>query len=216
MWDTQITDERDANRDWNTIWVSRSRRDAEGWTVEMAIPFRSLRYRGSGPQVWGINIRRNVRWKNELVVPQPGAAAVRRARDPAAVAGGARWSASKRRPPALNLDIKPYAVGTVTADRAVDPAFENDLDGNAGFDLKYVLTQSLTADFTYRTDFAQVEDDDLQVNLTRFNLFFPEKREFFLEGQGIFAFGGAQTTSTTGTRACRRTRRCCSSAGASA
>ena len=77
--------------------------------------------------------------------------------------------------------------------------FKNDPDGNAGFDLKYVLAQSLTADFTYRTDFAQVEDDDLQVNLTRFNLFYPEKREFFLEGQGIFAFGGAQTTSTTGT-----------------
>ena len=71
MWDTQITDERDANRDWNTIWVSRSRRDDEGWTVEMAIPFRSLRYRGSGPQVWGINIRRNVRWKNELSYLSP-------------------------------------------------------------------------------------------------------------------------------------------------
>jgi hypothetical protein len=65
--------------------------------------------------------------------------------------------------------------------------------------MKYVMTQSLSADLTYRTDFAQVEDDDLQVNLTRFNLFFPEKREFFLEGRGIFAFGGAQTSSTTGT-----------------
>lgn len=54
-WDTQITDERDANRDWNTVWVPRSRRDPDGWTVEMAIPFRSLRYRGSGPQIWGIN-----------------------------------------------------------------------------------------------------------------------------------------------------------------
>jgi hypothetical protein len=66
MWDSQLTDERETNRDWNTIWVSRSRRDDDGWTVEMAIPFRSLRYHGSGPQVWGINIRRNVRWKNEL------------------------------------------------------------------------------------------------------------------------------------------------------
>jgi Domain of unknown function (DUF5916) len=198
MWDTQITDERDANRDWNTIWVSRSRRDDEGWSVEMAIPFRSLRYRGSGPQVWGINIRRNVRWKNELsylspVPRQYGARGILRLSQAATLVG------LEAPPTALNLDIKPYALGSVTADRAQDPTFTSDPDGNAGFDLKYVLAQSLTADFTYRTDFAQVEDDDVQVNLTRFNLFYPEKREFFLEGQGIFAFGGAQTTSTTGT-----------------
>jgi hypothetical protein len=198
VWDSQITDERDANRDWNTIWVSRSRRDDEGWTVEMAIPFRSLRYHGSGVQSWGINIRRNVRWKNELsylspVPRQYGARGILRLSQAATLAG------LEAPPKALNLDLKPYAVGSVTADRTVDPTFSNELDGNAGFDLKYVVTQSLTADFTYRTDFAQVEDDDLQVNLTRFNLFFPEKREFFLEGQGIFAFGGAQTTSTTGT-----------------
>ena len=68
----QITDERDINRDWNTIWdVAQPRVTSEGWTVEMAIPFRSLRYRGGGPQVWGINIRRNVRWKNELSYLSP-------------------------------------------------------------------------------------------------------------------------------------------------
>jgi Domain of unknown function (DUF5916)/Carbohydrate family 9 binding domain-like len=198
LWDSQITDERDANRDWNTVWVSRSRRDDEGWTVEIAIPFRSLRYRGSGPQVWGINIRRNVRWKNELsylspVPRQYGARGILRLSQAATLVG------LEAPPTALNLELRPYALGSVTADRAQDPAFKNDPDGNAGFDLKYVLAQRLTADFTYRTDFAQVEDDDLQVNLTRFNLFYPEKREFFLEGQGIFAFGGAQTTSTTGT-----------------
>jgi hypothetical protein len=197
MWDTQITDESGTNRDWNTIWISRSTRDAEGWTVEMAIPFRSLRYRGSGPQVWGLNIRRNVRWKNELsylspVPRQYGARGILRLSMAATLVG------LDAPPGGLNLEIKPYAVGSVTADRAVDPAFANDPDGDAGVDLKYVMTQSLTADLTYRTDFAQVEDDDLQVNLTRFNLFFPEKRDFFLEGQGIFAFGGAQTTSTTG------------------
>jgi hypothetical protein len=198
MWDSQITDERDANRDWNTIWVSRARRDDEGWTVEIAIPFRSLRYRGSGPQVWGINIRRNVRWKNELsyVSPVPrqyGARGILRLSQAATLIG------LEAPPSALNLDLKPYALGSVAADRARDPSFNNDADGNAGFDLKYVVAQRLTADFTYRTDFSQVEDDDVQVNLTRFNLFYPEKREFFLEGQGIFAFGGAQTTSTTGT-----------------
>jgi hypothetical protein len=139
-----------------------------------------------------------VRWKNELsylsAVPRLyGARGILRLSQAATLVG------LEVPPKALNLDIKPYAAAAVTADRTVDPAFTNDGDGNAGFDLKYVPTQSLAADLTYRTDFAQVEDDDLQVNLTRFNLFFPEKREFFLEGQGTYAFGGAQTTSTTGT-----------------
>lgn len=197
-WDSQITDERDANRDWNTVWMSRSRRDDQGWTVEIAIPFRSLRYRGSGPQVWGINIRRNVRWKNELSYLSPvprkdGARGILRLSQAATLEG------LVAPPKALNLDLKPYVAGAVTTDRTASPPFTNKRDADAGLDLKYVVTQSLTADLTYRTDFAQVEDDDLQINLTRFNLFFPEKREFFLEGQGIYAFGGAQTTSTTGT-----------------
>ena len=102
-------------------------------------------------------------------------------------------------PKMLNLDIKPYALGAAKADRTLDPTFEADLDGNAGVDVKYGLTRGLTADFTYRTDFAQVEDDDQQVNLTRFSLFFPEKREFFLEGQGIFAFGGVESAPRAGT-----------------
>jgi hypothetical protein len=100
-------------------------------------------------------------------------------------------------PSALNLEIKPYAVATVKAERAAD-VFAEEFEPNAGFDAKYGITQSLVADFTYRTDFAQVEDDDQQVNLTRFNLLYPEKRDFFLEGQGIFAFGGASTTPPTG------------------
>ncbi len=196
-WDTQVTDERDANRDWNTVWRTRSSRDDEGWVVEVAIPFRSLRYRGSGPQTWGINIRRNVRWKNEISFLSPiprtfGLRGILLFSQAATLVG------LETPPVGLNLDVKPYTVGSVVADRAVDPGFSNDLRGNAGLDVKYVFSQSLSADFTYRTDFAQVEDDDLQVNLTRFNPFFPEKREFFLEGRGIFAFGGAETSSTTG------------------
>jgi len=196
-WDTQVTDERDANRDWNTIWRTRSARDPGGWSVELAIPFRSLRYRGSGPQTWGINVRRNVRWKNEISFLNPvprtfGLRGILLFSQAATLVG------LETPPTGLNLDIKPYTAGSVTADRARDPSFANDLDGNAGLDVKYVLSQSLSADLTYRTDFAQVEDDDLQVNLTRFNPFFPEKREFFLEGRGIFAFGGAQTSSTSG------------------
>ena len=87
----------------------------------------------------------------------------------------------------------------------------NDLSGDLGLDVKYGITQNLTADFTYNTDFAQVEADEQQVNLTRFSLFFPEKREFFLENQGMFAFGGAGSV-----RSDRVTRRSCSTAGGSA
>ncbi len=195
-WDTQITDERDANRDWNTVWTYASRRDEQGWTAEMAIPFRSLRYRGSGAQVWGINIRRNVRWKNELSYLSPvprlyGARGILRLSQAATLIG------LEAPPAALNLDLKPYAVANVQADRALDPRLTNEFNPDGGFDLKYGVTQSLTADFTYRTDFAQVEDDDQQVNLTRFTLQYPEKRDFFLESQGMFAFGGVQTGTTT-------------------
>ena len=193
MMDSQVTDERDVNRDWNTVWTSRSRIDEDGWTTEVMIPFRSLRYRSAGPQTWGINIRRTVRWKNEYAYLSPtprseGARGILRFSMAATLVGHeiARGS--------VGLDLKPYALTGARADRAIDPSFRADGDFDMGFDAKYGLTRSLTADFTLHTDFAQVEDDDQQVNLTRFSLFFPEKREFFLEGQGIFAFGGVESS----------------------
>ena len=192
MMDSQVTDERDVNRDWNTVWVSQSRRDDKGWTVEIAIPFRSLRYRTGGAQIWGLNIRRTIRWKNEfaylsLVPRTQGARGILKFSSAATVVGIEAPAA------ALNLDVKPYVVSSVRADRSIDPSFRNEFDPDAGVDVKYGLAKGLTADLTVRTDFAQVEDDDQQVNLTRFSQFFPEKREFFLEGQGIFAFGGVET-----------------------
>ena len=87
-----------------------------------------------------------------------------------------------------SLDVKPYLTSNVTTDR--NAGVSNDPGADVGADVKYGLTQGLSADFTWNTDFAQVEADEQQVNLTRFSLFFPEKREFFLEGQGIFTFGG--------------------------
>lgn len=193
MMDSQVTDERDVNRDWNTVWLSRSRLDENGWTTEVMLPFRSLRYRAPGPQVWSLNIRRTIRWKNEYayMVPTPrseGARGILRFSMAATLVG------HEVRPGVLGLEVKPYLLGTARADRVLDPAFDTDLDADAGFDVKYGLTRSLTADFTLHTDFAQVEDDDQQVNLTRFSLFYPEKREFFLEGQGIFAFGGVESS----------------------
>ena len=102
-----------------------------------------------------------------------------------------------------NLDVKPYATSSLTTDRTATPRVANDVDGDVGLDVKYGVTQSLTADVTVNTDFAQVEEDEQQVNLTRFSLFFPEKRDFFLEGQGIFGFGGAGEGRNSGTGTCR-------------
>jgi hypothetical protein len=178
------------NTSWNGVWDVRTGRFEGGWTAEMAIPFKTLRYLGTGPQVWGVNFRRIVKWKNEYsyLTAMPASFgtgnAIGRMGSAGTLIGLETPGQSK------NLEFKPYAVSTVTTDHAAKPAFDNDLDGNAGFDFKYGLTRSLIADVTVNTDFAQVEEDLQQVNLTRFSLFFPEKREFFLEGQGIFAFGG--------------------------
>lgn len=192
--DIQVTDERNENSDWNAVWYTRSTRFDRGWTVEMAIPFKSLRYAGTGPQTWGINVERNVRWKNErsFLSPIP----------PAFSFGGinrfslaATLTGIETPVGAKNLELKPYALAALTTDRRASPPTANDVTGDAGVDLKYGLTRGLTADVTINTDFAQVEVDEEQVNLTRFSLFFPEKRDFFLEGQGVFTFGGRQASA---------------------
>ena len=190
--DGLVTDERNNNNDWNTVWDTRSARFDQGWTVEMMFPFKSLRYREGPVQVWGINIRRGVRWKNEqqFLTPIPASYGFRGVYkfSSAATLVGLETPAQSR-----NFELKPYAISELKTDRAADPALSNDLGGDLGLDAKYGITKSLTADFTVNTDFAQVEQDEQQVNLTRFSLFFPEKRDFFLEGQGVFSFGGASS-----------------------
>jgi hypothetical protein len=96
-------------------------------------------------------------------------------------------------PGAKNVDIKPYAISNVVTDRAATPPVSNDFNPDVGLDVKYGISQNFTADLTLNTDFAQVEADEQQVNLTRFSLFFPEKRDFFLENPGLFTFGGVST-----------------------
>src|SRR4029453_1502338 len=90
----------------------------------------------------------------------------------------------------MNLELKPYVVSSLTTDHAAAAPFDNRFSPNAGFDFKYGLTRGLIADAPVNTHFAQVEEDVQQINLTRFTLQFPEKRDFFLEGQGVFNFGG--------------------------
>jgi hypothetical protein len=192
--DGQSANERQYSADWNPIWDLAVGRFEGGWTVEAAIPFRSLRYRPGAGQVWGFNARRNSKWKNEISYL---------ARIPPEFGIG-RGSFSASRFPSLvglelpagfkNLEVKPFIVGDLngqlTSDGSGRPRLEDDPGADVGVDAKYGITESLTADLTVNTDFAQVEADEQQVNLTRFSLFFPEKREFFLENQGVFAFGG--------------------------
>jgi len=188
FFDGQVTDERETNRDWNTVWRSKTADFDGGWTVEMAIPFQSLRYRAGDVQVWGLNFRRSIKANNELDYLTPIAASFGR-NGIARLSQAATLVGLEPRTHALNLEVKPYATAGVRTDLEND--ISNDPTKNMGLDVKYGLTRSLTLDATVRTDFAQVEDDEQRVNLTRFSLFFPEKREFFLEGQGIFQFGGA-------------------------
>ena len=197
--DFGITNEGNPNGDWNPVWDVRAGRFEGGWTVEMEIPFKSLRYRPGPDPIWGIQFRRMVRRKNERshLTPVPISAGRRglfRVSDAAMLVG-------LELPPASNnLEVKPYTIGGTTTDVNTNPPTA--WDGDAGVDVKYGITQNLTADFTYNTDFAQVEVDEQQVNLTRFNLFFPEKREFFLEGRGIFEFarGGGPSSRSSALR----------------
>ena len=186
--DGQIVDERTWFGDWNPVWDVRTQRFAGGWTFEAAIPFKSLRYKPGREQVWGINLARHVKnaEKNEVsyLVPIPPGLSILQTSLAATLVG---LEAPETGPV---LDIKPYAIADLVTDRDTAPALSNDVGGDVGIDVKFGITENLVADLTVNTDFAQVEADEEQVNLTRFSLFFPEKREFFLENQGLFNFGG--------------------------
>jgi hypothetical protein len=188
--DSQITDEGPPNADWNTVWDVRTGTFEGGWTIEMVFPFKSLRYQPGLDQVWGINLRRVVRWKNEWSYLAQVPRALTTFRGILKISAAGTLEGLQAPSASRNLELKPYALTEVATDNTVSPAIANDGKARIGGDLKYGITQSITADLTVNTDFSQVEVDEQQVNLTRFNLFFPEKREFFLEGLGTFAFAG--------------------------
>ncbi len=197
FFDGLIVDERDVNRDWTAVWDSRAATFENGWTMEMRIPFKTLRYPRGGPQVWGINFRRVVRWKNEFsyltrVPASLGPRGITKVSSAGTLVGIEAPASSRR------LEIKPYATGDTAGLRDSDASWDRSYHADFGGDAKVGLTSGLTADLTWNTDFAQVEADAQQVNLTRFSLFFPEKREFFLEGRGIFNFGPASRAPPAG------------------
>ena len=189
--DYQIRGEGGPNRDWNPVYEVRTGRFEEGWTVEMAVPFRSLRYRPGREQVWGIQMRRTVLRRNEWNHLTWLPLSVGRLGGPSSVRVSLYGTlvGIEAPPPSRALEVKPFAISGLRTDLGVDPVIRNDSHADAGLDVKWGVTENLVADFTYNTDFAQVEVDEQQVNLTRFSLFFPEKREFFLESRGIFDFG---------------------------
>ena len=195
--DAQVTNENfPPNQSWNTVWDGQSGRFDGGWTFEIVVPFRSIRYQPGGNQVWGFNVRRVVRWKNEEshIVPVPFSLGQKRGL--IQVSLNPRLVGVEVPPGSKNLEIRPFGIASLATD--IPTGLSNDADGDGGLDVKYGVTQNLTADFTVNTDFAQVEVDEQQVNLTRFSLFFPEKRAFFLEGQGIFTFGLGAGPNTGG------------------
>lgn len=170
------------NLNWDGAWQVRSRISEVGWTAEFAIPFRTLRFPSGANQAWGVNFQRNIRRRNERAfwAPIPRQYTIYRLSLAGSLTG-------LETPVVRNLKATPYVLGNIlkSGERPVD----TDFDPDAGIDVKYSVTPSLALDATINTDFAQVEIDDQQINLDRFDLFFPEKRPFFLENSGFFTVG---------------------------
>jgi hypothetical protein len=182
-WDAQTANEgRENNVSWDGIWDVATRVTETGWYAEIRIPFRTLKFTTADLQTWGMNFERKVRRINEdsYWSPLPRIYDL----DRVSLAGTVEGMRGLR--PGRNLRFKPYAVSS--SNTVGGGGTDGDFD--AGFDVKYGVTSGLVWDFTVNTDFSQVEADEQQINLSRFNLFFPEKRDFFLENSGIFQFGG--------------------------
>jgi hypothetical protein len=173
------------NLNWDGAWQVQTAITDIGWSAEFAIPFRTIRYPARENQSWGVNFQRNIRRRNETSywAALPRQYNLYRVSMAGQLTGVAAPFGNTR-----NLQVTPYVIGeAVTRDaRPDEPALAL---GDVGADLKYSVTSGLTLDATYNTDFAQVEVDDQQINLDRFNLFFPEKRPFFLENAGAFSVG---------------------------
>lgn len=178
------------NRDWDGVWEASARRTNEGWVAEVAIPMVTLRFPEADPQSWGVNFMRNISRKNEQVywAPIPRAFELTRVSLAGSMSGLSELSRG------MDLRVKPYVTGGARS-QSLDGVSDRSTQSEFGVDAKYGLTASLNLDLTVNTDFAQAEVDDERVNLTRFALFFPEKRDFFLENSAQFAVG---TTTSTG------------------
>ncbi|MCM2256738.1 MAG: carbohydrate binding family 9 domain-containing protein [Vicinamibacteria bacterium] len=170
----------DRDSAWDGIWDARTRVDDAGWTAELEIPFKTLRFK-PGQAAWGLNVERQIKRLRELdrwAAPRLDAWVSN-----LAAAGELTGLAEARQ--GRGLELRPYVAGGEDT---------GDLEGKAGLDVVQGLGPNLTASLTINTDFAETEADDRQINLTRFPLFRPEKRAFFLEGAGIYDVAGLGTS----------------------
>lgn len=181
------------NTSWNTFWDVKTTQDESGWFLEMRIPFSSMRFKeDNGKVIMGLICFRRIAHKNEVdifpaIPPDWGAFSTYRV----SKANEVSFDGIKSKKP---FYVTPYLLAGYQQDNFLNEAGTvYDMKGspklNAGLDVKYGITNNLTLDATLNTDFAQVEADDQQINLTRFSLFFPEKRSFFQERSSIFNFG---------------------------
>jgi hypothetical protein len=180
QFDAQVRDQDD-EESWDGSWDVRTSTNATNWVAEFRIPLRTLRY-GPAPQTWGVNFFRNIQRTRERAYWS----ALPREHDLARVSSAGELRGLELKTP-RNFKVLPYVLGS--ANRNFTPGATIERDGDFGFDTKFGITPSLNLDATYNTDFAQVEVDTEQINLTRFNLRFPEKRPFFLENSGLFTIG---------------------------
>ena len=183
-WDAQsFNDGAAINASWEGIYEVETSVFDEGWIMEMRIPLSTLRFpRGEGEQTWGLNFSRQVRRRNEYATwaAIPRQFRIFRMSEAGTLEGLPAFE------PGRNLQVKPFFSGSnLDGERYPDGAVR---DYDVGLDAKWAVTPRLVLDLTALTDFSQVEVDEEQVNLTRFSLFFPEKRDFFLENDGIFTF----------------------------
>lgn len=195
--DAILTDEDLSISDfnWDGIFHSEGTIDELGWTMEIAIPFRTIRFSKDDAPKMGIAILRRINRKNEQAIwpyiSLDHSAGIMQ------VSQYATLSGLKNLRRGRNIEVKPYLITGAQGLRE-DPTsdIESEFVRDLGVDLKYGISSNLTLDLTVNTDFAQVEADNVQINLDRFSLFFPEKREFFLERAGLFNFGDSRQTET--------------------
>ncbi len=187
QWDGTMYDGSKVDLNWDSKWISEVKRDKDKWVVEMAIPFKSIRYK-KGVKEWGINFSRLDLKSSEKSswTPIPKQYPT----SSLAYSGVLVWDA----PPTatgINYSLIPYALGSVTSTNIDENT--TDFEAKFGGDVKFALTSSLNLDLTINPDFSQVEVDQQIANLDRFELFFPEKRQFFLENADLFANFGYAT-----------------------
>ena len=183
---------RTYNDDWDCISETKGYRHDKGWSAEVAIPFDQLRFKDEEEAVWGINLARFIARKSEstaIMIGRRSNSTLQRYRTTdLAELRGLKSLKTKR-----VFQVKPYVLPGASKDfTSANPAASTTFE--SGVDVRYGLTPNMTLDLSYNTDFAQVEGDQEQVNLTQFPTFFPEKREFFLEGSTLFDFGEAATS----------------------